>query len=203
MESQITIADLKKIEAGIREKYNQVAKSPDGQFKYPTGKKGLEALNYENALIEKLPDAVASSYCGVGNLFSLGKINPGEKILDIGCGAGVDTFLAAILAGPRGSVVGVDIVPKMIARAESNLQMMELDNVNFQKASGEDLSPFADDTFDVVISNGAINLIPDKEAAMSEILRLLRPTGRLMLADQIAAGSVQKDLKARLANWFQ
>jgi SAM-dependent methyltransferase len=203
MESQITIDDLKKIEAGIREKYNKVAQSPDGHFKYPTGKKGLEELNYENALIEKLPNAVVSSYCGVGNPFSLGKINPGEKILDIGCGAGVDTILAAILTGAKGSVVGVDIVPEMIARAESNLQMMELDNVNFQKSSGEDLSPFADDTFDVVISNGAINLIPDKEAAMSEILRLLRPTGRLMLADQIAAGSVQKDLKARLANWFQ
>ena len=202
MESLITRDDLKKIKAGIREKYNKVAQSPDGQFKYPTGKKGLEALNFENALIEKLPDAVASSYCGVGNPFSLGKINPGEKILDIGCGAGVDTILAAIMAGPKGSVVGVDIVPEMIARAESNLQLMELDNLNFQKVSGEDL-PFADDTFDVVISNGVINLIPDKEAAISEIMRVLKPKGRLMVADQIAAGSVQKDIKARLDNWFQ
>ena len=153
---------------------------------------GLEALNYEKALIEKLPDAVASSYCGVGNPFSLGKINQGEKILDIGCGAGVDTILAAIMAGPKGSVVGVDIVPEMIARAESNLQLMELDNVNVQKVSGEKLL-FSDDTFDVVISNGVINLIPDKEAAMSEIIRVLRPAGRLMVADQIAAGSDQKD----------
>ena len=110
--------------------------------------------------------------------------------------------MAAIIVGPKGSVVGVDIVPEMIARAESNLQMMDLDNVNFQKASGENL-PFADDTFDVVISNGVINLIPDKEAAMSEIIRVLKPAGRLMVADQIAAGSVQKDIKARLANWFQ
>lgn len=202
MESPITIDHLKRIEAGIREKYSKVAQSPDGQFKYPTGKKGLEALNYENALIEKLPGALASSYCGVGNPFSLGKINQGENILDIGCGAGVDTILAAIMTGPKGLVVGVDIVPEMIARAESNLQLMELDNVNFQKVSGEDL-PFADDTFDAVISNGVINLIPDKEAAMSEIIRVLRPEGRLMVADQIAAGSVQKDLKARLANWFQ
>jgi SAM-dependent methyltransferase len=202
MESLISTDDLKKIEAGIREKYNKVAQSPDGQFKYPTGKKGLEALNYENALIEKLPDAVASSYCGVGNPFSLGKINQDEKILDIGCGAGVDTILAAIMAGPKGTVVGVDIVPEMIARAERNLQLMDLNNVNLQKVSGKDL-PFADDAFDVVISNGVINLIPDKEAAMSEIIRVLRPTGRLMVADQIAAGGVQKDLKARLANWFQ
>ncbi len=202
MESQITIDDLKKIEAGINEKYAKVATSPEGQFKYPTGSKGLEALNYDKALTEKLPNEVASSYCGVGNPFSLGKINQDEQVLDIGCGAGVDTILAAIIVGPKGSVIGVDIVPEMITRAESNLQMMDLDNVNFQKTSDENL-PFSDDTFDVVISNGVINLIPDKEAAMSEIIRVLKPAGRLMVADQIAAGSVQKDIKARLANWFQ
>jgi len=202
MESQITIDDLKKIEAGINEKYAKVATSPEGEFKYPTGSKGLEVLNYDKALTEKLPNEVASSYCGVGNPFSLGKINSGEKVLDIGCGAGIDTILAAIMVGPKGSVVGVDIVPEMITRAESNRQLMDLDNVNFQKVSGENL-PFSDDTFDVVISNGVINLIPDKDAAMSEIIRVLKPAGRLMVADQIAAGSVQKDIKARLANWFQ
>ena len=97
MESQITKDDLKQIEAGIREKYNKVAKNPEGQFKYPTGKKGLEELNYDKTLIDELPAAVASSYCGVGNPFSLGKIIQGEQILDIGCGAGVDTILAALL----------------------------------------------------------------------------------------------------------
>ena len=202
MESQITIDDLKKIEAGINEKYAKVAVSPEGQFKYPTGSKGLDALNYDKALTEKLPNEVASSYCGVGNPFALGKINQGEQILDIGCGAGVDTILAALSIGPKGSVVGVDIVPEMIARAESNLQMMDLDNVDFQNTSGEKL-PFADDTFDVVISNGVINLIPDKEAVLSEIIRVLKPAGRLMVADQISAGSVQKDIKVRIANWFQ
>ena len=202
MDPRIAIDDLKKIEAGIHEKYIKVAESPEGQFKYPTGRKGLEELHYGKALIHELPPAVASSYCGVGNPFSLGKINQGEQILDIGCGAGVDTILAAIIVGSKGTVVGVDIVPEMIARAESNLQLMDLGNVNFQKVSGEKL-PFSDDTFDVVISNGVINLIPDKEAAMSEIIRVLKPGGRLMVADQIAAGSVQKELKARLANWFQ
>lgn len=202
MNSQITIDDLKKIEAGIHEKYISVAKSPEGQFKYPTGKKGLKALNYEKNLIDELPAAVASSYCGVGNPFSLGKINEGEQILDIGCGAGVDTFLAAIMVGSKGSVIGVDIVPEMIARAQRNLKMMDLDNIKFQKGSGENL-PFSDEIFDVVISNGVINLMPDKEAALSEIIRVLKPGGRLMVADQIAAGSVQKDIEARLANWFQ
>ena len=202
MESQITIDDLKKIEAGINEKYAKVATSPEGQFKYPTGSNGLDALNYDKTLTAKLPNEVASSYCGVGNPFALGKINQGEQVLDIGCGAGVDTILAALSVGPKGSVVGVDIVPEMISRAERNLQMMDLDNVDFQNTSGENL-PFADDTFDAVISNGVINLIPDKEAALSEIIRVLKPAGRLMVADQISAGSVQKNIKARLANWFQ
>ncbi len=202
MESQITIADLKKIEARIREKYIQVAKSPGGQFKYPTGKKGLETLNYEKALIDQLADEVASSYCGVGNPFSLGLLNPGEQVLDLGCGAGVDTILAAMMVGPAGSAVGVDIVPEMIARAETNLRELGIENASFQNTSGESLS-FDDNSFNVVISNGAINLIPDKEKALSEIKRVLKPAGRLMVADQIAAGGVQKDLKARLSNWFK
>lgn len=199
---QITSEELRQIEAGIREKYSKVATNPEGQFKYPTGKEGLEKLNYDKTLIEKLPSKVASSYCGVGNPFSIGQINPGERILDIGCGAGVDTILAGIIVGTKGSAVGVDIIPEMIDRAESNLKMMNSENIYFKKASGDNL-PFEDKSFDVVISNGAINLIPDKEIALSEIKRVLKPAGRIMVADQIASGNVQKDMKARLANWFQ
>jgi arsenite methyltransferase len=202
MDTKISQTDREKIEAGIREKYAQVAINPVGQFKYPTGKNGLETLGYDKVLIDALPIAVASSYCGVGNPFALGKIKPGEHILDIGCGAGVDTILAAMMVGLQGSVIGVDIVTEMIEKAERNLDLMDLNNVRFQKVSGEHL-PFADNAFDVVISNGVINLIPDKEAAMSEIIRVMKPSGRLMVADQIAAGSVQKDIKARLASWFQ
>ena len=199
---QITTEDLDKIEAGIREKYFKVAKSPEGQFKYPTGKKGLKALNYDKSLIDKLQEAVAATYCGVGNPFSLGKINTGEQVLDIGCGAGVDTILASMMTGPTGNVVGVDIVPEMLQQAEKNLMMTDQKNVSFKKTSGEKL-PYPVDTFDVVISNGVINLIPDKEAALAEIIRVFKPGGRLMVADQIDSGNVQKDIKARLANWFQ
>ncbi|MCP4576096.1 MAG: methyltransferase domain-containing protein [Deltaproteobacteria bacterium] len=202
MDFQITMDDQKKIEAGIREKYTGVAKNPEGQFMYPTGKKGLETLNYEKTLIDRLPDAVASSYCGVGNPYSLGKIHTGDQILDIGCGAGVEAILAAMMTGKTGNVVGIDIVPEMLARAETNLEMTALNNVIFKKASGENL-PFPDDSFQVVISNGAINLIPDKESALTEILRVLKPGGRLMMADQVASGGIQKDIKARLASWFQ
>ena len=194
--------DLKKIEEGIRIKYKQVANSPEGQFKYPTGKKGLETLHYDRTMIENLPNAVASSYCGVGNPFSAAKIDKGEQVLDVGCGAGVDAIIAAMMTGPTGHVVGVDIVPEMIETAESNLKMTDQEHVAFQKTSGENL-PFPDKTFDIVISNGVINLIPDKERALGEIFRVLKPGGRLSVADQAASGAVQKDIKACLANWFQ
>jgi arsenite methyltransferase len=119
--TQITLDDLKKIEAGIRNKYIKVAESPEGLFNYPTGRAGIEALKYDPEWIGALPPAVVSSYCGVGNPFSLGPINKGDGVLDIGCGAGVDTLIAAMLTGPTGKAVGIDIVPEMLQRAKSNL----------------------------------------------------------------------------------
>jgi arsenite methyltransferase len=202
MATQITRDDLNKIEAGIRDKYMKVADNPEGLFAYPTGRLGIETQKYDPELVSALPEAVISSYCGVGNPFSLGPINKGDVILDIGCGTGVDTILAAMMAGPTGKAVGIDIVPEMLQRATSNLGMTDVKNVTFIKTSGEDL-PFPDGEFDVVISNGVINLIPDKATLLEEVMRVLKPGGRLMLADQVATGTVLKDLKARLANWFQ
>lgn len=202
MQTQISQKDKNKIEAGIRAKYEKVADSPEGLFKYPTGRAGLEALNYDSELIDMLPESVTTSYCGVGNPFSLGPVNKGETVLDIGCGAGVDTILAAMMTGPDGNSVGVDIVAEMLQRAETNLRLTGLRNVTFQKTSGEKL-PFEDNSFDVVISNGVINLIPDKANVLKEALRVLKPGGRLMIADQILVGQLQKDLKDRIDGWFQ
>lgn len=202
MGKDISREDIEKIRAQIREKYTQVAVSPEGRFTYPTGRAGLEALEYDPALTGLLPGPVADAYCGVGNPFSLGEIRTGEAILDIGCGAGVDTLIAAMLTGPDGEAAGVDIVPEMLRRAEENLKMTGLENVTFGSVTGEKL-PFPDDHFEVAISNGVINLIPDKEAALREIHRVLKPRGRLMIADQVMRGSVVKDMKARLSNWFQ
>ena len=202
METLLNNEELLKIQEGIRDKFSKVAISPEGLFKYPTGRKGLEKLEYEEAMIEKLPEEVIASYCGVGNPFSLGEIHLGEMVLDVGCGAGVDTIIAGLMVGPYGSVEGVDIVPEIIARAEKNLKLTNLNNVKFHTITGEKL-PFGDSTFDVIISNGVINLIPDKETSLKEILRVLKPAGRLMLADQITIGNIKTDQKARLANWFQ
>jgi SAM-dependent methyltransferase len=202
LEIQISQKDKDQIEASLRRKYAKVADNPKGLFKYPTGRVGLEALGYDAGLVAALPEAVIDSYCGAGNVFSLGPVNEGETVLDIGCGAGVDTIFAAMMVGPFGKVFGVDIVAEMLKRAEQNLKMTELKNVIFKKASGEKL-PFENNSFDVIISNSVINLIPDKPVTLREAMRVMKPGGRLMIADQILIGRLKEDLKARIDNWFQ
>lgn len=197
-----TDQDREIIHSSIRKKYVAVAGEPAGQFTYPTGRNGLESLNYDAERIAALPDIVAGSYCGVGNPFSLGSVEAGDAVLDIGCGAGVDTILAGMMTGTGGKAVGIDLVPEMLERAERNLRRMDLENVTFVEGGAEQLQ-FAGDTFDVVISNGVFNLVPDKTAALKEVFRVLKPGGRLMIADQISAGPVLKDLKERVASWFR
>lgn len=203
MQTQFTQKDKERIETGIRGKYVKVAnKGVGGLFKYPTGRAGFEGLRYDSDRTRVLPDAVADSFCGVGNPFTLGPIQAGERVLDIGCGAGVDTFIAAQMVGPTGKVVGIDLVPEMLDRAKKNLALINLENVVFRTATAEDL-PFANAEFDVVISNGAFNLIPDKAKALTEIFRILKPGGRLMIADQILVGKLQPNIKKRIKSWFR
>ncbi len=192
----------RKIVTGIRKKYRQVAVNPDGQFSYPTGRAGLEALGYKRQWTDRLPEQVAGAYCGVGNPFLLGTIRQGDSVLDIGCGAGVDTIIAAMITGSRGRAMGIDLVPEMIRRAEENRRRMEIDNLNFEQADAAALD-VEELSFDKVISNGVFNLIPDKGQALKTVYRALKPGGILMLADQIAGGPVEKDLKTRIDNWFR
>jgi SAM-dependent methyltransferase len=202
MEAQFSSKDKNKILKSILKKYKKVARNPDGLFKYPTGRAGLEALQYDNELILKLPESVAASFCGVGNPFTLGPVNQGDAVLDIGCGAGVDTLLAALMSGPSGKAVGIDVIPKMLERARINLSLTELRNITFQEASAESL-PFANGEFDVVMSNGALNLVPDKPKALSEVFRVLKPERRLMIADQILIGELPQEKKQILKSWSQ
>ena len=202
MEVQFTQEDNKRIRDGIQEKYIKVAINPDGLFSYPTGRSGLEVLGYDPIVLSSLPNEVSAYYCGVGNPFSLGEINKGEAILDIGCGAGVDVIFAAKIVGAKGNVVGIDLVSEMLDRGKTNIQSMDLQNVTFVEDSAEKLD-FPDRSFDVVISNGVFNLIPNKERAIAETFRLLKPGGRFIIADQVLIGKLEKDLKARIDTWFQ
>ena len=202
MEVQFTQEDNKRIRDGIQEKYIKVAINPDGLFSYPTGRSGLEVLGYDPIVLSSLPNEVSAYYCGVGNPFSLGEINEGEAVLDIGCGVGVDVIFAAKIVGAKGNVVGIDLVSEMLDRGKTNIQRMDLQNVTFVEGSAEKLD-FPDKSFDVVISNGVFNLIPNKERAIAETFRLLKPTGRFIIADQVLIGKLEKDLKARIDTWFQ
>jgi arsenite methyltransferase len=200
MEQELTAGDKQRIEAGIRGKYLQVAISPEGLFRYPTGRAGLEALGYDPGIVGALPDTVAEAYCGVGNPFSLGPIAAGEAVLDIGCGAGVDSIIAGKLTGPAGAVTGIDLVPEMLAKARENARLAGAGNVTFQESSAERL-PFPDKSFDAVISNGVFNLVVDKAKALAEVYRVLKPGGRFWLADQVLAGELPQETKARVENW--
>lgn len=199
---KLTTEDRNRIKESIRRKYAEASVNPKGHFRYPTGRAGLEALSYAREIIQAMPEAVVSSYCGVGNPFILGPMNRGESVLDIGCGGGADTWVAAMKVGDEGKVVGIDLTSEMLAQAKKNLGTALIKSVFLQEASAEDL-PFKDESFDVVISNGVFNLIPDKAKALAEVFRVLKPLGRLMIADQILTGELPNDTKARVDSWFR
>lgn len=202
MEVDLTIQEKQKIEETLREKYGKVAVSPEGQFKYPTGLAGLRALNYNPEILQDLPETVVATYCGVGNPFSLGPITKGEKVLDLGCGTGVDAIFAARMVGSEGAVTGIDLVPEMLTRARENARLAGVANITFTESSAEKL-PFLDASFDVAISNGVFNLVVDKLTALKEVWRVLKPGGRFMLADQVLVGEFPEDKGSRLSSWFR
>jgi arsenite methyltransferase len=190
----------KKIEEGLRRKYAQVAISPEGSFQYPTGEAGLKGQDYDSEIFRSLPREVLASYCGVGNPFTLGAIKEGESVLDVGCGAGVDTLVAARMVGPQGRVIGMDPIPEMLGRAQANLHKTAIGNVSFQESSAEEI-PFPEGSFEAVISNGVFNLIPDKLKALKEVFRVLKPLGRFMIADEILTVEASDDIQSRIENW--
>lgn len=193
--------DIQKITSVVKRKYRNVAKSLEHQFQYPTGREGLRGLHYPKELLEWLPDEVAKWYCGVGNPFSLSEIRSGDHILDLGCGAGVDTILAAKIVGSTGIAVGVDFSEEMIQRAENNKKLAGLENVSFKHVEGATL-PFDDEQFDVVTTNAMLNLAVDKAGVLKEARRVLKKGGRLHVSDQILVGPAMNNEQA-VESWFK
>jgi ubiquinone/menaquinone biosynthesis C-methylase UbiE len=190
------------IEDAIKNKYQAVSSGAAGFFSYAVGKEGALRLGYEEKLLNPLPEKVLNAFCGVGNPFSLGTIAPGSVVLDIGCGAGFDLYVASTLTGGNGHVFGVDLTYPMAARAMANLSSLTVDNANILNACGDRL-PLVDNSFDVVISNGAINLSPEKPKLFAEIHRVLKPGGRLHFADIILDGNLPPHLSTGVESWSQ
>jgi len=192
--------DAEQLRTQISEKYADVALTPDKGFHFHTGRPLARMNGYDDALVNSLPEPVIESFAGTGNPFSMGDLNPGETVLDIGCGAGFDTIIAARQVGPSGRVIAVDMTPEMLAKAKRCAAEVGLTNVDFRKGLAEDL-PVSDESIDVVISNGVINLCPDKVGVMEEIHRVLKPGARIQIGDVVIHKEVPQESKADIDLW--
>jgi arsenite methyltransferase len=173
---------------------------PEKDFGWGKGKENARALGYNHDWLERLPDAVWESSSAVGNPFACGPIHPGETVIDLGCGAGADVSIAALLVGPRGSIIGVDVTPAMVQKARANTVRARLANVRIYETDMTKL-PMPDSCADVVISNGAINLVPDKAYVLREAFRVLKLGGRFQIADMIRDESTPQCEKVTGGSW--
>jgi len=193
---------VQQIRAAIVKKYDAVSSSAAGSFSYAVGKEGALRLGYPQKLLEEIPEELLNAFCGVGNPLRGEQIPEGSHVLDIGCGAGLDLYLASRMVGSAGRVVGVDLSRAMVARAHANLSTLQATNYEIIAVDSEIL-PFPDDSFDRVTSNGVINLSPDKAGFFSEIHRVLKPGSLLQFADIILDKELPAHLAAGVESWSQ
>jgi arsenite methyltransferase len=192
--------DADELRTQVQLKYAEVARTPEKGFHFHTGRPLAAMLDYPSELVDSLPDQVVESFAGVNNPFSPGDLKPGEVVLDVGSGAGFDSILAAHMVGPSGRVFGVDMTAEMRTKAAANAALVRASNVKFLDGLAEDL-PLPRESVDVIISNGVINLCPDKLAVYRELYRVLAPGGRLQIADVVVQQAVPDSAKADVELW--
>ena len=191
--------DIELLKREIKKTYSSVSDEPERDFIFPTGRAWAEDLGYPEELAN-VPDTAVESFAGVANPWELGRLAPGERVLDLGSGAGTDSLIAARMVGEQGHVTGIDMTSEMLAKARAAAAEMGATNVEFVESEAERL-PFADASFDVVISNGVIDLIPDKDAVFSELHRVLVPGGRMQIADVTIQNPVSEEGRRNIDLW--
>jgi SAM-dependent methyltransferase len=192
--------DVEVLREEIRKTYADVSTDQQRDFIFPTGRAWAQELGYPEPELSRVPDATVESFAGVANHWLLGRIEPGSVVLDLGCGAGTDLLIAAQMTGPRGRAIGIDMTASMLDRARASADEMGFANVELHEGLIEAVA-LDDASVDVVISNGVIDLVPDKEAVFDEIDRVLRPGGRLQLADVVIHHEVSEDARKRIDLW--
>jgi arsenite methyltransferase len=192
--------DLETLRCEISKEYAEVAGNPTKGFHFHTGRPLAKILGYGDELLTGVPEKSVEAFAGTGNPFSLGAIRPGENVVDIGSGAGIDSLIAARMTGPSGEVVGIDMTPEMLERARAAAAEAGLENVTFHQGQVESV-PVPDGWADVVISNGVVNLCPDKSAVFGEMFRVLKPGGRLQIGDILVQKEVPQSAKDNIALW--
>jgi arsenite methyltransferase len=191
--------DLDLLKSEIKKTYASVSDEPEREFIFPTGRAWVEDLGYP-AEVANVPDSAVESFAGVANPWQLGRLDSGERVLDLGSGAGTDSLVAAQMVGEEGSVTGIDMTPQMLAKARNAAAAMGVGNVTFVEGEAERL-PFADAGFDVVVSNGVIDLVPDKDALFAELYRVLAPGGRMQIADVTIQNPVSEEGRRKIDLW--
>lgn len=192
--------DVDVLRCEIKKEYAEVAAHPDRGFHFHTGRPLARILGYSDQWLDGVPESSIASFAGTGNPFSLGVLDPGARVVDVGCGAGIDSLIAAHMVGMDGRVIGVDMTGEMLAKACAAAAEKKLSQVTFREGQAEAL-PVDDEWADVVISNGVVNLCPDKVQAFTEMHRVLKPGGRLQIGDILVQKPVSDGAKRRIDLW--
>jgi arsenite methyltransferase len=198
------LADLRgdEIKSAVAERYGRVAASPGEKFGFPVGRKFAESVGYDSVLLDRLPRGMWESFTGAGNPQPFIDARPGETVLDLGCGAGLDLYLYAQKIGATGRLIGLDLSEAMLAKARDNFASLGIKNVEWLHASA-DAIPLPDESVDLVTANGIFNLSPDKGAAMREVTRVLKPGGRTIFAEIVLKSELPTEIRTGIDDWFR
>ena len=192
--------DTATLRKAIQDEYKVVAEHPGRGFHFHTGRRLTKIVGYKDEWLIGVSELAIESFAGTGNPFAMGELAAGEHVVDVGSGGGIDSLIAAHMVGPTGRVVGIEMTPAMLEKARAAAAESGVDNVEFREAYMEEL-PVPDGWADVVISNGALNLTPDKRKALGEIFRVLRPGGRLQIGDILVSREVPEGAKRKVDLW--